>query len=196
MTTNYFELRLTKEIIKVNSGANFGVAEATFDELILSSAIWIDGALLDEPHRVCVNAVLQSFRKGGPRNYGDWHFVFTCGCGYASCANIDEGVGSVHHDETTEWVFRRPQANKFGEDVLGFKQWCETAKWHTYRFNRHQAITELIRFLDESWEAISTSEIYVSDKQTLLNWFGDDPRYFMRWRHNEEWTPTIEPRPL
>ena len=37
--------------------------------------------------------------------------------------------------------------------------------------------------------------IYVDDKQTLLNWFRDDPRYFMRWRHNEEWTPTIEPRP-
>lgn len=183
MTTNHFELRL-KPLIEAAPG------QPELLELWLVPQIWVDGKPLDEPHAVSVNAVLQSFSKLAPYGWSrDWHFVFTCGCGNAACAEIDEGVGAVQHDDDVEWVFRRPQANKFGSDVLGFKKWCETATWHQYRFDRHQATAELIRFLDEVWQVIMTTEFLVPEKSNVLNWFQDDPRDFMRYRSMEQWTP-------
>jgi hypothetical protein len=182
MSTNRFELRLRLE----KSPVVVAFGEQPTEELWLIPEIWIDGIKLDEPHPICVNAVLQSLAKPGPRTWGNgWHYVFTCGCGTPACADIDEGVGSVHHDESVEWVFRRPQANRFGSDVLGFKQWCETATWHQYQFDRHQATVELIRFLDEVWQVLLTSEIDLASKEDLLRWFADDPRYYMRYRSSD-----------
>lgn len=178
MKTNHFELRLTQQINAVPVEPN----APDLSELSLSPSIWIDGSMLDEPHCVSVNAVLQSFAKKDHRYYSDWHFVFTCGCGTPACASIDEGVGAVEHDDAVEWVFRRPQANNFGIDVLGYKKWCETATWHTYRFDRHQVTQELIRFLDEVWLAINSTDIDIAARSEVLNWFIDDPRYFMRYR--------------
>lgn len=181
---NHFELRLKQW---VSSPAD-DPARPSQSELILAAEIWIDGVLLDEPHTVSVGDVLRSFAKPGVRSCSSgWHFVFTCGCGNACCANIDEGVGVVHTDDAVDWVFRRPQANPFGIDVLGFKQWCETATWHCYSFDRHQATRELIRFLDETWRVINTSTIEVAEKEHILFWFNDDPRYGMRYRSDEAW---------
>jgi hypothetical protein len=188
MTTNHFELRLTQRIFTVAVEPN-SLNTRDPRELELIPSIWIDGLHLDEPHSVSVNAVLQSFAKSNHRGWGGlWHYVFTCGCGTAGCANIDEGVGVVHHDDAVEWVFRRPQSNKFGDHVLGFKKWCETATWHVYRFDRHQVTQELIRFLEEAWLVINTTDMEIAAKNDVLSWFNDDPRYFMRCRSNEWWT--------
>lgn len=182
---NHFELRLKRWV----SSPAGDPARTSQPELILAAEIWIDGELLDEPHAVSVGDVLRSFAKPGARSWaGNWHYVFTCGCGNASCASIDEGIGAVHTNETVDWVFRRPQANRFGSDVLGFKQWCETAIWHRFCFDRHQAIRELIRFLDEVWTVINTSTVEVADKANVLFWFNDDPRYGMRYRSDESWS--------
>lgn len=182
---NHFELRLIHHIEKAGSTAN----SPNFDTLWLSPDIWIDGQRLDEPHSIDVNAILQSFVKSNPNGWSrDWHFVFTCGCGNACCANIDEGVGSVHGDGWVDWVYRRPQANKFPAGVLGFRQWCETAQWVSFHFDSHQVIAELVRFLDEAWLLLSTTETEIGCKSELLRWFQDDPRYSMRWRGQEQAT--------
>lgn len=186
MTTNHFELRLKTH----TEAARVAFGQPEYQELWPIPQIWIDDVQLDEPHPVSVNAVLQSISKAGLHTWSrDWHFVFTCGCGEPACADIDEGVGAIQHDAAVEWVFRRPQANKFGSDVLGFKKWCETATWHQYRFDRHQATAELIRFLDEVWEVIVTTEFVMPSKSSVLDWFRDDPRPFMRYRSIEQWSP-------
>lgn len=186
MKLNHFELRLQQNHIPENTDFQ----RDSHGVLHLISEIWIDGQLLDEPHPVSVNAVMQSFEKLGTRSWaGNWHFVFTCGCGTAACANIDEGVGAVQGEDSVEWVFRRPQANRFGSDPLGYRQWCEIAQWHHYRFDRHQVIRELIRFLDEVWLVLNTSEIEVASKSDVLNWFHDDPRYTMRYRAKDFLSP-------
>lgn len=181
---NLFELRLKQHV----SSPSDDPIRPSPKQLYLTAEIWIDGVLLDEPHAVSVGDVLRSFAKSGPRSWsGQWHYVFTCGCGTAACANIDEGIGTVHSDQAVDWVFRRPQANRFGNDVLGYKQWCDTAVWHRYSFDRHQATRELIRFLDEVWKVINTTTIEVADKEDVLFWFNDDPRYGMRYRCDESW---------
>ena len=186
--TNRFELRLMQERTPdVTDARGFNPAE-----LWLYAEIWIDGKLLDEPHRVCVISVLRSLEKPRSRQYASqWEEVFTCGCGTAACANIDEGVGVVHTEDNVDWVFRRPQANKFGSDPIGYRTWCETAKWHQYHFDRHQATRELIRFLDEVWLVLKTSDLKPSNHSDILNWFDHDPRSPMRDR-GITWTESDE----
>lgn len=120
-----------------------------------------------------------------PRTRGwraQWHDVFTCGCGMAACAGIDEGVGVVHAEHTVEWVLRRPQANLLGPDPMGYRAWCETAEWHHYRFNRQQATRELTRFLDEVWLQVQTGKDIGYFESEARNWFEHDPRQHMRYR--------------
>ena len=184
MKNSHFELRLTQRVVTL--------PQTTGDVELnsLNPEIYIDGEYLDEPHAVSVNAVLQSFANRGQRGWnGDWHYVFTCGCGDATCAYIDEGIGRVWTEEAVDWVFRRPQANRLGNDVLGFKRWCETAQWHHYRFDRHQATQELIRFLDEVWMVLNTSELEILGRQSVLIWFHDDPRFHLRGRSaGDDWS--------
>ena len=94
--TNRFELRLMQERTPdVTDARGFNPAE-----LWLYAEIWIDGELLDEPHRVCVASVLRALTKPRAKQIASqWEEVFTCGCGTAACANIDEGVGVVHGDD-------------------------------------------------------------------------------------------------
>ena len=184
MALNHFELRLrTRTTRELDDASHTGA-----DELWLVPEIWIEGQLLDEPHTVAVNAVSQSFAKSGARSWsGNWHFIFTDPSGSASGANIEEGIGAVQGDETVEWVFRRPQANGFGANPLGFKQWCETARWHSYLFDRSQALREVSRFLEEVWLLINTDGIHIAGKFDVLNWFIDDPRDNLRFRSLSPW---------
>ena len=190
---NHFELRLT-QVVSHPSGNPAG---RTPPELCLGAEVWVDGVLLDEPHAVSVGDVLRSFAKQGARSWaGSWHYVFTCGCGNAACANIEEGIGAVHEADAVDWVFRRPQANRFGGDVLGFKKWCETATWHRYSFDRHQATRELVRFMDEVWKVVNTATMEIADRTNVLFWFNDDPRYGMRYRSDESWTEQVSGMPI
>ena len=179
MKINLFELRLAQRRLNAGDGplAYEGEAPYCFPE------VWIDGQFLDEPHPVCVSSVLMSMERPHRRGkHPQWHDVFTCGCGTAACANIDEGVGSVHAEHTVDWVLRRPQANVLGPDPIGYRAWCETAEWHHYRFNREQATRELIRFLDEVWLQVQTGKERGYFESQARNWFEHDPRHHMRYR--------------
>jgi hypothetical protein len=179
---NHFELRLERCPVRPRPGEE----SSTPPRLHLIPSIWIDGDLLDEPHAVSVNAVLQACTRPGRRRWGsDWHDIFICGCGNADCASINEGIGAVHEQDTVAWVFRRPQANRFGTNPQGYRQWCETARWHQFRFDRHQVNRELIRFLDEVWDLLSESPAEIADRPAVLGWFFDDPRVTMRYRSEE-----------
>lgn len=184
LVTNRFELRLGQN----RQSADTDPRWTGPDQLYLYATIWIDGQLLDEPHPVCVLSVLQSMVRPRPKSQDhSWYDVFTCGCGAASCANIDEGVGVVHSDDHVDWIFRRPQANHFGADPYGYKMWCETAKWHQYRFDRHQVTRELSRFLDEVWMVVKTSDVKLDNEFDVLYWFYYEPRKPLRYRGT---TPT------
>lgn len=176
---NYFELRLKERSAPESTDPRHpSPAERWF-----YAEIWIDGHLLDEPHPVCVVSVLNAFAKPKARDWNhSWHDVFACGCGEAACANINEGVGVVHTDDHVDWLMRRPQANHFGNDPIGYRKWCETAQWHQYRFDRHQANKELIRFLDQAWRLLKTCDITEHSRSAMVNWFDHDPRIPMRVR--------------
>lgn len=197
MKLSHFELRLTQRVVKSLRDRT----QSDLDLLHYFPEIWIDGEHLDEPHPVCVSAVLGSMERPQAMELNrEWRDVFTCGCGTASCAGIDEGVGAVHSDTDVEWVLRRPQANRFGQDPVGYRAWCEAAKWHHYRFNRHQVTKELIRFLDEVWLLINKGLIVDDLKFEALSWFDRHPRHELRQRGASRWdkfgfnpTDPIEP---
>ncbi len=182
MAVSRFELRLQQNRVPESKNS----LHPNPAEVHIYAEIWIDELLLDEPHTVCVMSVLTAFARANPKGWNHaWHEVFTCGCGTAGCANIYEGVGVSHTDEHVDWVFRRPQANRYGSDPIGYKTWCETALWYQFRFDRHLATRELIRFLDEAWLVLKASDIKVSNEAEVLNWFDNDPRSPMRCRGSE-----------
>ena len=176
---NHFELRLKQN----RAPAVTDPHQPSPEQIWYYAEIWVDGQLLDEPHPVCVTSVLMAFAKPRPKAWNHaWHDVFTCGCGEAACANIHEGVGVVHDEGHVDWVFRRPQANNFGIDPIAHRKWCETAQWHQYRFDRHQATRELTRFLDEAWAVLKICDVTEHSRSAMLNWFDNDPRVPMRVR--------------
>ena len=99
-----------------------------------SVEIWIDSEPLQEPHDICLWSLAASCCR--PGNFE----IFTCGCGIAGCAGIEEGVTVAHKGERIEWSLRSPQSKDGFKDE---QDWPERSKLLHFSFDRAQCIDEI-----------------------------------------------------
>lgn len=114
------------------------VAEGLGTEQVYQQ-IWIDGAHLDEPHAIDLNALMRSLFRPGE------FFIFTCGCGNSGCANIWEGIFVRHEPGVIRWRFRRPAcARGFGTSYRDeCEDWERHAQWVECAFDRDQMLSDI-----------------------------------------------------
>jgi len=96
--------------------------------------IWIDSEPLREPHDICLWSLAASCCQ--PGNFE----IFTCGCGIAGCAGIEEGVTVAHTGQRIEWSLRSPQSKDGFKDE---QEWRERSKLLHFSFDRAQYIREI-----------------------------------------------------
>jgi hypothetical protein len=96
--------------------------------------IWIDSEPLQEPHAICLWSLAASCYQSG--NFE----IYTCGCGFAGCAGIEEAVTVSHRGERIEWSLRTPQSKDGFKDE---QDWRERSKLLHFSFDRAQYIDEI-----------------------------------------------------
>jgi len=97
--------------------------------------LWIDGLKLDEPWPVDLRALERSLE--GPGEF----FIFTCGCGHAACANIQDGIFVRHEGDHIHWTMRRPVS---ADGFDGEADWRERSRVVNYFFRKDE-LPEVIR---------------------------------------------------
>lgn len=107
----------------------------------LYAEIWINGQHIDEPHFLDLPLVVQSLHEEG------WFEIFTCSCGFGSCAGIVNGIRVIHDRQYIHWYFRRPQAadNCFEEEA--WERWQSTAVPVAFTFERNQMLVAIKVYL-------------------------------------------------
>lgn len=105
------------------------------------SEIWVNGRCIDEPHFLDLPLLVQSLHKEG------WFEIYTCNCGFASCAGIVDGIRVIHDVQYIHWYFRRPQA---AENLLdeAWNKWEATAVPVAFTFERDQMLLAIKTYLD------------------------------------------------
>ncbi len=137
---NTFELRF---FVEKHTQEQIDNGEGT---ALVYQEIWIDGQHLDEPYPVSLMELTRSLFYPGEFT------IFTCGCGYAGCAEIFDGIFVRHEPGVIRWQFRRPvSSRKFGtaDDADGYDDWIQKATWSEYVFDRNQVLTQMISALHD-----------------------------------------------
>lgn len=98
--------------------------------------IWIDGAHLDEPHAIDLIELVESLYYPGEFT------IFTCGCGVALCAYIEEGIFVRHERNRIYWGLHRPISVGGAEDE-DYETWQSHAQWVEYSFDRESIRTNI-----------------------------------------------------
>ncbi|NOT11050.1 MAG: hypothetical protein HOP23_04315 [Methylococcaceae bacterium] len=136
---NTFDLRF---FVEQHTQEQIDYGEGT---ALVYQKIWIDGQHLDEPYSVCLNDLTRSLFYPGEFK------IFTCGCGYAGCASIFDGIFVRHEPGLIRWRFRRPvSCREFGTaDDDGYDDWIQKALWSEYAFDRNQMLTNIANALND-----------------------------------------------
>lgn len=96
--------------------------------------IWIDSEEMQEPHDICLSSLVASCYSSGEFD------IFTCGCGFAGCAGIEEGIRVTHKGGRIQWSLRSPQSTRgFGSE----QQWRAKSKLLNFSFDQAQYIQEI-----------------------------------------------------
>jgi hypothetical protein len=110
--------------------------------------VLINGVPIDEPLPIDLWALVKSAVRSG------YHYVYTCSCGIAGCAGIEEGIRVGHRNDKVLWEYRLPQSTDgFGDsEVSPYQDWLKRAVLHRHIFNRKQVVEAL-------FEALSDAEV-------------------------------------
>jgi hypothetical protein len=151
---NTFELRFFVE--KHTKGQIYNNEEFR----LVYQEIWIDGQHLDEPYPVCLMELTRSLFYPGEFT------IFTCGCGYAGCASIFDGIFVRHEPEVIRWRFRRPVSSRefcTDDDEEGYDGWIQKATWSEYVFDRNQMLTQIADALHDIRSRTDSEDYYSPD---------------------------------
>ncbi len=96
--------------------------------------LMIDGEPIPEKLPVDLRKVIRSVSEEGR------FYLFTCGCGSAGCAGVEEGVSVTHGPGRVIWDYRLPQSTDgFGSPAA----WVIASSRHRHLFDRQQVIDAL-----------------------------------------------------
>jgi hypothetical protein len=96
--------------------------------------IWIDGVCVEASHIVDLNELINSLSQSGE------FFIFTCECGIAGCAGIEEGVQVSHESELIHWNLLNPVSSY---DIKPRNEWRNRATKISYVFERKQMLANI-----------------------------------------------------
>jgi len=102
--------------------------------------IQINNEAIPTKHPIDFFQLVESLKASG--NY----YIFTCGCGSAGCAGIEDGVEVEHHNNIIEWRCRLPQSM---DGFDSYEAWLAGSELHHAVFEQDQIKAEVYRALDE-----------------------------------------------
>lgn len=96
-----------------------------------SAQLVVDGEPIPEKLPVDLHALVRALAGRGRFN------VFTCGCGSAACAGVEEGVTVTRRPGRIGWDYRLPQSS----DGFGSQEaWRSASTRHHHVFDRQQVL--------------------------------------------------------
>lgn len=124
----------------------FRIAEDGLDKEFYKPKILIDDEPIREKLPVDLRQLVQALSSSGTFD------IFTCGCGSAACAGVEEGVKVCQHDEEIEWAYRLPQSSDgFGTaGVDRYEAWIAGSKEIHHTFKKGQIIFSVLHALGEA----------------------------------------------
>jgi len=102
---------------------------------IVSQKIKVDGDEINSIHAVDLGYLVKSLYQEGE------FYIFTCGCGDAGCAGIDEGVNISFDNNLINWRLRNPISFSGFESC---ETWKKSSKFIEYSFEKELMIKNII----------------------------------------------------
>jgi len=101
--------------------------------------ILVDGNPINEKLPVDLWQLVASLKKGGPT------YIYTCGCGDATCGGVEDGVLVSHKRDLIIWEYRLPQSTDgFGTDSeSAYETWLKKSTLFKRVFDRQQMIESI-----------------------------------------------------
>lgn len=104
-----------------------------------TARIHINNEAVPTKHPVDFSQLVKSLKSPGN------HYIFTCGCGSAECAGIENGVEVEHDQNVITWRFRLPQSTDgFGSH----EERLAVSVLHIAVFEKDQIVAEVVRALE------------------------------------------------
>lgn len=106
----------------------------------------IDEEPIDEHLPIDLHALIKGLARSGR------HYIYTCGCGDAGCAGVEEGVRVGHRLGTVIWEYRLPQSTVgFGSDWSSrYESWLRGSTFHRHFFERKQVVKAVFEALSDA----------------------------------------------
>jgi hypothetical protein len=105
-----------------------------------TARIHINNEAVPTKHPVDFSQLVKSLKSPGS------HYIFTCGCGSAGCAGIEDGVEVEHDQNVITWRFRLPQST---DGFRSHEVWHAVSDLHIAVFEKEQIVSEVVRALEE-----------------------------------------------
>jgi hypothetical protein len=97
--------------------------------------IWVDGLQVGKGNAINFTALLNASLSSGR------HFVFTCQCGVAGCAGIEDGVEVEVDGAWVRWTLRFPQSTDLFDGDIG--HWRRAVKPTVWLFEQREMLREV-----------------------------------------------------
>ena len=108
--------------------------------------VLINEVQVDEALPIDLWALINSVVRSG------YFYIYTCSCGFAGCAGVEEGIRVGHRFGKILWEYRLPQSTAgFGDaEVSCYEDWLKKAAFHRHIFRREQVIEAVFQALSDA----------------------------------------------